>query len=116
MGELKTVPVAKPGNADPVRMIDGSKDTISKNKALVATTSTALTTILGVAVPNNVVGVTIISDGTVQYNPAGAAAATSGFLPSVYSIHGGKAFLDTVRLYAAGTPVVSVIVFESYSA
>jgi hypothetical protein len=57
-------------------------------------------------------GVTIISDGTVQYNPAGAATATSAFLPTIYTIHGGQTVLETLQLFAAAAVDVSFIIFE----
>ena len=116
MSETIIPTTADPKNASPFYQVDGAKDTVSKSAALVAETSTALATIIGAALPSRVVGVTIISDGTVQYNPAGAATAASGFLPVVYTVHGGKAFLDTIRLYSAGTPTVTVIAFEEFNA
>lgn len=107
--------MSRPADANPMRAklvktIDSKQDSLCKKAALVATTSTAIATITGAALLDNVVGVTLIHDGTVQYNPVGAADTNSGFIPSPYTILGDKNYLDTVRLYAAGTPTVSVIV------
>lgn len=110
--------MARPADSNPMRAklvktIDSKQDRICKKAALVATTSTALATVIGSALLDSDVGVTLVHDGTVQYNPAGAADGNSGFIPSPYTILGDKGFLDTVRLYAAGTPAVSVIVHTS---
>jgi hypothetical protein len=116
MSELTVPTPGNPKAADPVRMIDGYKDRLSEKTTLVATTSKTLDELMTGSIADADVGVTIISDGTVQYNPTAAADADSGFLPTVYSIHGGKAFLDKVELYAAGEVVVSIIVFECHNA
>jgi len=116
MSEISTHPIAKPGNAAPTRMIDSFKDRLSKKTTLVATTSKTIAELLASALTTEDCGVTLVTDGTVQYNPIAAADTNSGYLPTVYTIHGGKPFLDLVELYSASETTVSIIVFEAYSA
>ena len=92
-------PKADPTFSRAVSAIDRYVDRFTKKVSVSATTT--LATALGITLAETDAGVTIISDGTVQYNPVGAAVATSAFLPTVYTITGGKTNLDLVQLFAA---------------
>lgn len=106
-------PNGQPKFSSPVRMVDGYFDRLSVKSSVEA--STTLAVAIGSTLATTDVGVTIVSDGTVQYNPDGAATASSGFLPTVYTVHGGKSRLDLVQLFAAAATDVSFIVFEAFT-
>jgi hypothetical protein len=103
---------ADPEMAKRVKVVDGFEDHISEKVTLVATTSKTLEELLTADFAQTDVGVTIVSDGTVQYNPVGAADGNNGFLPTVYTIHGGIDKLQRIELYAAAETTLSIIIFK----
>jgi hypothetical protein len=86
----------------------------------VSNTSASLATVLGEALPGAVEAVTIINhDPAVDLNvqtDGNAASATSGRIPAGggwLKLGGNKLVLDDVRLYAASSVNVTVIVWVS---
>jgi len=83
--------------------IEYLKDSISK-KVTVTSTSQSLATLLGEALPSDVLAVTVgAGANTIRYNPAGAADANNGALPSVYTLYGTKSVLDLAQFWAASS-------------
>lgn len=83
----------------------------SSAEVTVTTSSSTLATLLGSALPNNVMAVTVVpGDSTIRYNPSGTADATSIALPALYTIFGHKAILDLVELYAGSSLACGLIV------
>ena len=103
-------PKADPTFSKAASLIDRYQDRFSEKVSVSATTT--LNTALATTIAATDAGVTIISDGTLQYNPAGAADADSAFLPTVYTVHGGQTVLETLQLFAGAAVDVSVIIFE----
>ena len=96
--------------ATKVSSIEMLKDS-SCTKTTVGTTSKDLETLLGVALPDSVQAVTLVTGSlAVRYNPAAAADANDGLIPTVFTIWGQKATLDTAEFYAAADTEMSVIV------
>ncbi len=86
------------------------KDT-SSTAVNVGTTSATFATLLSAALPDDVLGVTlVVGDEEIRYNPAGAASAANSLLPSVFTIWGTKAVLDLAQFYSASTIAMGVIV------
>lgn len=111
-------PNADPQNSRAVSSIERYKDRVSLLCTLTADTSLTIEELLnaastGESILSTDAGVKVLSDGTVNYNPAGAASAANGFLPNEYEIHGGKTIVDTAELYAVGgLATLTLIVFE----
>lgn len=83
----------------------------SSTAVSVSTSSSTLETLLGVALPDAVLAVTlVVGDEDIRYNPAGTASAANSLLPSVFTIWGTKAVLDTAEFYSASTIAMGVIV------
>jgi len=77
----------------------------------VSTSSSDLETLIGEALPDNVLGVTVVvGTETIHYNPAGTASASNSHLPAVFTIWGTKAVLDLAEFYAASGVEMGVIV------
>jgi len=103
-------PDGQPSESSPTRMIDGYRDRLSLLKPVQATETFA--EILEEAIESTDVGVTIVSDGNLHYNPVGAATSANGKLPTVYTMQGGKTRLDLAEFYSASAQDVSFIVFR----
>lgn len=99
-----------PSIASLMKLVDAYYDRISLEVTTAVTTSETLAD-LGITTADDDAGITIVSNGTVRYNPTGAATASSGFLPTLYTVHGGKSKLDTIQFYAAAATDISIIVF-----
>mgnify|MGYP000303458830 CR=1 FL=1 len=83
----------------------------SSAEVTVTTASSTLATLLGSALPDAVLGVTLLpGDNTIRYSPSGEAGDTNAALPSIYTIFGHKTILDAVELYAASSLTCGVIV------
>jgi len=106
--------ISETNNAMVRPVVDGYED--HKGYAKAITTSSSLETILGEALPSNVVGVTIVNtdSSTTLYMQADGNAATATTFPipagMSYIASGDKAQLDNLRLYAASSVNVGVMV------
>ena len=90
--------------------IEYLKDSLSK-ATTVNTTSKTLETLLGEALPADVMAVTlVVFDEEIRYNPTGTAGATNSLLPAVYTLWGIKTVLDTAEFYSATAVPMGVIV------
>ena len=87
-------------------------DTKSKTVS-VGSASKTVEQLLGEAVPDGVVAVTLVtSEGNIHYNPRGSASQGNSILPPVYTIYERKESMDQVQLYAAEDTDVGIIVHE----
>ena len=115
---MACTPNADARNSSPVSIIDRYTDRLSIAATLVATTSKTINQLISTdtILADDAVAV-IISDGTIQYDPTAATAATaaSGFMPSEYWITGGQTILENATFYSAAEKTVSIIIKEVVS-
>jgi len=97
-------------NVHRVSAVEYTKDA-SAEEVTVTTSTQTLEELLGVALPDDVLAVTLVPlTNAIRYNPAGAADATNSLLPSVYTLYGTKTVLDVTELYAGSNLTMGVIV------
>ena len=93
-----------------VASVDMLKDD-SCTATTVTTSSQTLEELIGEALPDDVMAVTVVATSVaIRYNPSGAADATNGLIPDVYTIWGQKAVLDLAEFYAGTSTAMAVIV------
>jgi len=84
---------------------------VASYKVTVTNSSETLEELIGSALPEKTLACTlVIGDNAVRYNPVGEADATNSTLPTVFTIYGNKATLDTAEFYASSNVDIGVIV------